>query len=77
MEGSKTLSVNEYEATVAHARRLGSPAAQDGEGVRWAAFAPPVEELTDPKEPGFLAPSFRICDPEAYDLQMQKLLGIL
>jgi hypothetical protein len=44
------LSVNEYEATVAHARRLSSPMAQDLEGVGWAVFASPVEDLTGPPE---------------------------
>ena len=76
-EGLKTFSVLEYEEKIAEARRLRTPAAQDAARLGWARFAPSVETLSDPPEPGFLAPRFQVVDREAYDLQMRQLLGIL
>ena len=77
-EALQTFSVREYEATLRRARSLGSPAARDEEGIRWANDARPSEKLTlEEQQPWMFGPRLRICNWGAYDVQMRQLLGIL
>jgi hypothetical protein len=72
----RLFTVAEYDAGIEKAQWIGSLRGLSFHGVIWARGAPLVERLTSEghqAEEGRI----RICDPEAYDLQMRKLLGIL
>jgi hypothetical protein len=73
---STRLTVAEYDDGIRRSRSIRTIAALSYEGLLWSRGAPPVETLT---RDGYEAEDglVRVTDPEAYDLQMRKLLGIL
>jgi hypothetical protein len=72
----KRFTVVQYDEGTRRARSIGTMRGLAFHGLNWTHGAPAVEELSIDWIDGGDG-RFRICDPDAYDLQMRKLLGIL
>lgn len=73
---SKLFTVAEYDDGLDRSRSIGTVRGLVFHRLIWTRGAPPVERLT-PEGVQADEGLIRICDREAYDLQMRQLLGLV
>ena len=72
----RLFTVADYDEGIRRSRSIGTTRGLVFWELIWTRVAPAVEELT-PEGRETEAGLFRIVDPEAYDLQMRRLFGLV